>query len=662
MFASWAMLGFGALAGVPVLIHLIAKRRPRDVPFPAVMFLEGAEARLRGYFRPRDLLLLLLRASAILAAAVALAGPFVLKSSWGRRTPDMDLVCALDVSMSMEGKAVARARMEAERLLRGLGHGSRAGVFAFANRPLPPLPCLGTDVDEAVAYVRGLRARPFATDYVGALRACSDALRRSSREKAAVLFTDLTSAGLSRGRFEGIPPGVKLIVVDSSRAGRRNSWIESAGVRRTEVNPGEPVRLDVRLSLSSDSLVRVFLDGRAVEEEFAGKPGGEYSFYLRTFVRGFHEGRVTLSPGAGPVADDVRFFVFRVGRGAAVGVVDEGVYLRSAVAPEGSGAFSAEKLGPSDLNALALSRFDAVVVGRAELSGAAWEAVEMYVAAGGGLVVFAGAGGLDAGEYGRHAFSEQAPYKGLLPGSLAAEETGSFRLASFPHEALRGLDAGVAAGVEILSRAALRAAPGDSSAQVLAAFGDGAPAALGRRCGRGRVAAFAFGCGPEAGELVKRGEVFVPLVREAVRWVCGRAVAGRELHCGEAAVFDAEGECSALFPGREERIELRAYAGKLRLPPPREPGVVRLQTGGREAHLPCNPDARESDLAGLGADAFTRFCGGEVEVVGSGQDALKLLAREGRLRLGWLAWLVAAAALVAEAALLRFYGRGRGGV
>jgi hydroxymethylglutaryl-CoA reductase len=84
--------------------------------------------------------------------------------------------------------------------------------------------------------------------------------------------------------------------------------------------------------------------------------------------------------------------------------------------------------------------------------------------------------------------------------------------------------------------------------------------------------------------------------------------------------------------------------------------VVRLRTGRREVRLPCNPDPAESDLTKVELPEFVRFSGGEAEVVSSAGEALTLLAREGRLRLSGLAWLVAAVALAAEAAVLRLYG------
>ncbi|MGI9334094.1 MAG: BatA domain-containing protein, partial [Gammaproteobacteria bacterium] len=47
LLAPWLLAGLAALA-VPVLVHLIRRRDPRRIPFPSLMFLDGAPHEARG--------------------------------------------------------------------------------------------------------------------------------------------------------------------------------------------------------------------------------------------------------------------------------------------------------------------------------------------------------------------------------------------------------------------------------------------------------------------------------------------------------------------------------------------------------------------------------------------------------------------------------------
>lgn len=64
-----------ALVGVPVLIHLLMRQRPRPLPWAAMRWLAAAMKRTQRRFRLTNLLLLLLRCLVVALAALALARP-----------------------------------------------------------------------------------------------------------------------------------------------------------------------------------------------------------------------------------------------------------------------------------------------------------------------------------------------------------------------------------------------------------------------------------------------------------------------------------------------------------------------------------------------------------------------------------------------------------
>ena len=109
--APWA-LAIGALAAAGmVLLHLVARQRPAAYVLPTTRFIPDQRTLVsRAAARPRDLRLLLLRVSLILAAAAAFARP-VLTPSRG----DIGRVVLLDRSRAVAnaGEAVAAARARA---------------------------------------------------------------------------------------------------------------------------------------------------------------------------------------------------------------------------------------------------------------------------------------------------------------------------------------------------------------------------------------------------------------------------------------------------------------------------------------------------------------------------------------------------------------------
>src|SRR5438132_216472 len=99
------LLGGLLLAGVPVLLHFLIRKKPATLLFPAFRFLiEKRRANTRN-LRLRHLLLLLLRIALIALLCLALARPRVLHESIGlSREKPVALVLIFDTSPSMEYK------------------------------------------------------------------------------------------------------------------------------------------------------------------------------------------------------------------------------------------------------------------------------------------------------------------------------------------------------------------------------------------------------------------------------------------------------------------------------------------------------------------------------------------------------------------------------
>src|SRR5438132_6080754 len=103
-FVHPLLLGGLLLVGVPVLIHLIMRQKPKRLPFPAFRFLLQKQRTNQTRLRLRHLLLLLLRMAVIAALCLALVRPSVTGGVLSPLTPDrpVSAVLLLDTSYSME--------------------------------------------------------------------------------------------------------------------------------------------------------------------------------------------------------------------------------------------------------------------------------------------------------------------------------------------------------------------------------------------------------------------------------------------------------------------------------------------------------------------------------------------------------------------------------
>ena len=80
-FVNFALLSGAGLIVIPIILHLIMRRKPKLLEFPALRFIQKRHDTNQRRLRLRHLLLLLLRAGAIALLALALARPSIKFSS-----------------------------------------------------------------------------------------------------------------------------------------------------------------------------------------------------------------------------------------------------------------------------------------------------------------------------------------------------------------------------------------------------------------------------------------------------------------------------------------------------------------------------------------------------------------------------------------------------
>jgi len=108
-----------ALAGLPLIVHLLSRTRPPVYRFSNLEFLQRVVRRTARFRRPKDWLLLALRTLAIAALASAFLGPLLFSKSGILPGEKRTVILLVDRSASMAARDGAATRFEAAVLAAG---------------------------------------------------------------------------------------------------------------------------------------------------------------------------------------------------------------------------------------------------------------------------------------------------------------------------------------------------------------------------------------------------------------------------------------------------------------------------------------------------------------------------------------------------------------
>jgi len=218
-FLNPALL-FGALAAaVPIILHLLNRRRIRDIPFSDLRFLEEVQVHRSRSLGLRRLLLLLLRVLAILLIALAVARPRLAGIAPGE-SGRVSLLMIIDASASMQTEGDQGSRF--------------ASALAYAATAVEALPG-GSEVQVLLASDD---ARSVFGDWTGAGDSVADVLRDLQPTDGGF---DLSMALSGAARWAGEArhsPAVVVVLSDCQLATRDDAHLAGAAVELNEAGVG----------------------------------------------------------------------------------------------------------------------------------------------------------------------------------------------------------------------------------------------------------------------------------------------------------------------------------------------------------------------------------------------------------------------------------------
>lgn len=427
-FLNVSLLAGAGLIAVPILLHLLMRRRPRRLEFPALQFLQKRHLPQQRRLRIRHWLLLALRAGVIGLLAMALARPsMILSGDWAAQEEPVAAALVFDTSLRMQYRHENQTRLEAAKelglwLLAQLPDQSDIAIVSTRSGPT------AFEVDRASARDRMERLETSADwDTLAATIGRTLELLQTTekRLREIYIFTDLarvgwpheetaqlrsrleTTSGLSTYVLDVGIPHPKDFALGNLRLPREVLSSRGTLVVQTDIRAiGTDGECTVELNLlqTDPSTGKRTLQKR--EEKLCQLQAGqaqEVVFRLRGLSTGTHQGEVRIVGGDALSANDVRYFTFEVKPAWRVLVVaPQSVHLRPALVTEA--------LAPREFRLNGQARYDYTLIPQEQLGETAltpsyaavllldpkplepshWQKLAGYVADGHGLAICLG--------------------------------------------------------------------------------------------------------------------------------------------------------------------------------------------------------------------------------------------------------------------------------
>jgi hypothetical protein len=318
-----ALLALGA-AAIPPLLHLMGRRRPPTVVFPAVRYLTATEREHSRRLKLRNLLLLLLRVAVIVLIVLAAARP-VARVGAGTGHPPTALALVVDNSLSSGAVVQGRPVLDVLRERAGLVLGrvrTEDRVWLVLADGVPRR--LGSA--NAGALLDTLGSWPVRLDLAEAVRAAGRAVSDAPQAiREVVVVSDLQASALTAGR-----PVAERVLVWAPPAEPRNRGIDSAWAEPPIWSSGGEVVAVVGGDATEPAAVRLLLGGRDAARAVAA-PGDRMSLRAQSVDRGWVTAAVALDPDE-LNADDRWWLAVRVAEPAAVRAAEgAGPFVEQAV-------------------------------------------------------------------------------------------------------------------------------------------------------------------------------------------------------------------------------------------------------------------------------------------------------------------------------------------
>ncbi len=583
----WLFYVGSSFVALPIVLHLIMRRRPKHFEFPALRLVQRQHRTNQRRLRLRHLLLLALRVGAIVLLAAALARPSVrFSGALGSQEAPVAAALVFDTSKRMEYQHENRTRLEVAQELGQwlLAQFPGESQIAVLDARLGPA---AFQVDRGAAKHRIERLTTLASSQplAGVLEEAARLLGQSELSRREIyVFTDLArvswpkeSAARLQSRMAELPD-VGIYLVDVGVDEPTNSALGGLRLSGQVLSSRSPLRIETEVSRRGPAARRtielhLLEPGPGQSESGELKPQKrsertltvepdqpqQVEFQVGGLEVGTHQGYVEIVGQDGLACDDRRYFTVEVKPAWRI-------LLAAPKPPESYAQVLSQMLAPEDYRRSGRARFECDVIALGELpkhdlgpyaaaclidptplEPDSWKKLGDFVADGHGLAIFLGRNA-KLEPFNRPAAQE------LLAGKLlrrGRRPDGSLHLAprDFQHPILAELR-GYADSIPWQQAPVYRYWQLDEPAagvHAVVPFSDGQPAILERPLGKGRAVTMTtpvYYDPDDPWNLLTIGESwpFFILVNEMVSYLVGSSDEQLNYAAGQTAVLKLEPE------------------------------------------------------------------------------------------------------------------------
>lgn len=461
--APWILAGLVA-GGIPVLIHLLYRRRYRPTPWAAMQFLIEAARKNSQFLQIQQLILLLIRVLVLVLVVLALAQPFLSSLvTTASRAPNKLRVVLVDTSFSMglrseDGTCLERAK----KIVRDIGDQMQTGDVTH----LVTMPALAENSSSraAAGSLDPLRDQSHLlerldslalTQQKGHLPAALQGLSQIVKDekkiaaKEVIIISDFQrslfqqAGGQSSTQLQAkkvmkeLADQARLTLVDVGQQVAENSTVSGIRLPETFLSTQDRIPLEVNLhhfgsEQQTGKKLELFVDDRPVSSQIVDlSPGVTTSVTLDLEVTqaGRHRAEVRLEDDSLPV-DNQYWFEVNSRKNLTVLIVngqpsdensdDSAVFLSTALSPSTErltwrGMTKTTVIRDNELPQQNLADYACVILSNVALiTPREAEKLMAYAAEGGGVVFFMGEQ-VQAANYNNLLFDIDRP---LLPARL----------------------------------------------------------------------------------------------------------------------------------------------------------------------------------------------------------------------------------------------------
>jgi len=710
-FVNLGLLAGGLFVAVPIILHLIMRRQPIHLEFPALRFLRQRRDVNTRRMRLRHWLLLLLRIAAIALLAFALARPSLQGSKLLSQEAPVAAVLVVDTSAKMDCRHANQTRLEVARsmaleILARLPLGSQAAIVDTAV----PQVQFAVDLTSARSQVERLAVTPVSRPLPGQLSAALEKLKEVSNEemrREIYVFTDRTRSSWTTDTPAGsdqtlaatlaAEKEVDLYLIDVGIERPQDFGLGEIQLNRQVLAQRSPLEIRVDLVRAGpagerkvDLLLTDFAGGSQKRDEklltWNENEATQVEFRLPELPPGVHQGLVQIVGEDNLSWNNRRYFTVDVRAAWPVLVVAprprEAVYFTEAIAPsvlKTQARFACKTIEQGQLAEERMTDYAAVVLLDPQpMPVEQWEQLSTFVQAGGALAMFLG----PAAD--RQRFNETVP-RSLLPGELKFISRNSTFLstenASHPAVARFGTLGGPTPWSYFPVEKYWLLSGLDPATARIASFANNDPALVEKPVGRGLVVTMlspvSFDPDPRRSRWNRLTQgtdpepwPFVMLMNELMLYLVGSEDERLNYQAGETAVLYSAGEdlppsVSLTSPdGGQSRADIDPTKGVLTFSAIDQIGNYRVRAGGTQSQyergFSVNLPLAATQLARLPTEELDVLLGKDRFRMAS--DSSKIEREAGRGRVGqelfpYLMALVALALALEQVLANRFYRR-----